>query len=110
MLFRTKVVEARNRGLINRMVENNYDLVQVSAHGATDVCAEWEGKILSAMGQTPGYPTVAEAEADGLFHPNCRHAINVLIPSLAKMTDAYDPDVETKVISESQAQDISGID
>lgn len=108
MLFRTKVVEARNRGLINRMVENNYDLVQVSSHSDTcPICAVWQGQILSARGDTPGYPTVAEAEADGLFHPNCRHAINVLIPSLAKLTEAYNPDEPTKVISEKTAQKVA---
>lgn len=90
MLFRTKAVETRNRGLANRMVENDYDLVQVSAHGADDVCGPWEGQILSLTGQTPGYPTVNGAEADGLFHPNCKHAVNVLIPKLAKQTNAYD--------------------
>lgn len=95
MLFRTKAVEARNRGLANRMVENDYDLVQVSSHGASDVCGDWEGKILSLTGDTPGYDTVADAEADGLFHPNCKHAINVIIPSLADKTQAYDPDVAT---------------
>lgn len=110
MLFRTKAVEARNRGLANRMAENGYDLVQVSSHGADDVCGQWEGKILSLNGDTPGYPTVADAEADGLFHPNCRHAINALIPSLAKATSAYYPDEETKVISESEIQKLSGLD
>lgn len=96
MLFRTKVVEARNRGLINRMVENNYDLVQVSAHvGSCDQCAPWQGQILSATGKTPGYQTIMDAEVGGLFHPNCRHAINTLIPSLAKQTTAYNPDLKT---------------
>lgn len=91
MLFRTKVVEARNRGMVNRMAENGYDLVQVSAHSGTcDICASWQGKVLSITGQTEGYDTVAEAEADGLFHPNCRHALNTLIPKLAKETEAYD--------------------
>ncbi len=89
-LYRTKVAEARNRGLMNRTAENGYDLVQVSAHGATDECGQWEGQILSINGDTPGYPTLADAEAGGLFHPNCRHAINVLAPSLAKETQAYD--------------------
>jgi hypothetical protein len=90
MLFRTKVVEARNRGLINRVAENGYDLVQVSSHlTSCPICAPWQGQILSISGQTEGYPTVAEAEADGLFHPNCRHAINTLIPSLADKTTAY---------------------
>lgn len=99
MLFRTKSVEARNRGLINRMAENDYDLVQVSDHGSDhEECAVWEGKILSATGKTPGYDTVADAEEAGLFHPNCKHAINVLIPSLAEKTKAYDPTEETLVI------------
>jgi hypothetical protein len=92
MLFRTKAVETRNRGLMNRIVENDYDLVQVSNHNANcDLCSPWEGKILSVTGNTPGYETLDEAEADGLFHPNCKHAINTLIPSLAKETEAYNP-------------------
>jgi len=91
MLFRTKVVEARNRGLANRMAENGYDLVQVSDHvGECPLCRPWEGKILSITGKTPGYETVADAEGAGLFHPNCRHAINTLIPGLANKTKAYD--------------------
>lgn len=102
MLYRTKVVESRNRGLGNRLAENDYDLVEVSSHGATDVCGSWEGKILSLTGATPGYPTLADAEADGLFHPNCRHAINALIPSLARQTNAYDPDEETIFLSQEE--------
>lgn len=93
MLFRTKAVEARNRGLANRMVENDYDLVQVSNHNSDHrECRVWEGKVLSLSGNTPGYPTVADAEIAGLFHPNCQHAINVLIPSLARETKAYSAD------------------
>lgn len=109
MLFRTKAVETRNRGLANRMAENGYDLVQVSAHGAIDVCGPWEGKILSTTGNTPGYPTVSDAEADGLFHPNCKHAINALIPSIAKLTRAYFPDERTRQISEAEILKASGL-
>jgi hypothetical protein len=91
MLYRTKVTEARNRAMANRMVENGYDLVQVSSHDSShQECRVWEGKVLSITGQTKGYPTLAEAEMAGLFHPNCKHAINVLIPSIAKQTRAYD--------------------
>lgn len=83
MLIRTKTVEARNRGLANRMAENGYDLVKVSTHGTDHKeCAVWEGKILSLTGNTAGYPTVQEATEAGLFHPNCKHAINVYIPEL----------------------------
>lgn len=95
MLFRTKMVEARNRGLVNRMAENGYDLVQVSSHpGSCEICRPWQGNILSISGTTTGYTTVAEAEADGLFHPNCRHAINTLVPSLARLTSSYEPPEE----------------
>lgn len=95
MLFRTKVVEARNRGLANRMVENEYDLVQVSSHpGSCELCAPWQGKILSVSGQNKGYETVRDAENEGLFHPNCRHAINAIIPKLARQTNSYDTEGE----------------
>jgi len=91
MLIRTKSVEARNRGLVNRVIENGYDLVQVSDHmGECELCRPWEGKILSVTGKTKGYPALDQAESEGLFHPNCRHAINVLIPELAEKTKAYD--------------------
>lgn len=108
MLFRTKAVEARNRGLANRMVQNGYDLVQVSTHFTEhEECRVWEGKILSLTGATKGYPTVAQAEKAGLFHPNCKHAINVMIPKLAKLTSAYDPETKTRVIGGKKAQSIT---
>jgi len=91
MLTRTKAVEARNQGLANKMVQYGYDLVQISNHGSKHLaCARWEGRIVSLTGQTPGYPTLAEATNDGLFHPNCEHAANVIDPKLAKKTEVYD--------------------
>lgn len=101
MLVRTKAVEARNQGLMNRMLTSGYDLVQVSNHRSAHAeCAKWESKVLSMTGQTPtgtvlpGGFTVAgtyqQAAEAGLFHPNCEHAINVLVPSLAAKTKAYD--------------------
>ncbi len=91
MLVRTKAVEARNQGLANRMLASGYDLVQVTRHGTEHpACQVWEGKILSLTGNTPGYPTLAEAKQGGLFHPNCKHAINAINPDLARKTHAYD--------------------
>jgi len=95
MLIRTKAVEARNTGLTNRLVENGYDLVQVSSHGAIDECADWEGEILSLTGETSGYDTVADAEEGGLFHPNCRHAINALTLDLARETMSWNADTKS---------------
>jgi hypothetical protein len=91
MLVRTKAVEARNSGLKDKMAQNGYDLVQVSDHGSDHpACADWEGEILSITGNTPNYATTDEAEADGLMHPNCQHAYNVIEPDLAAETEAYD--------------------
>lgn len=103
MLFKTKFVEARNRGFANRMVENGYDLVQVSDHlQECELCRPWEGRILSLTGSTDGYPSVADAQAGGLFHPSCRHSINVMIPELAVKTRAYYSKLPTKAIAQSQ--------
>lgn len=101
MLVRTKAVEARNFGLDNRMLQNGYDLAQVSNHNSIHLkCKKYEGKILSITGNTPpgtelpgGYTvfaTVQQANEDGLFHPRCRHARNVFTPELAAKTKAYD--------------------
>jgi len=91
MLVRTKAVEARNQGLTNKMLSYGYDLVQISNHNSEHkACAKWEGKILSLSGNTPGYPTIDQAKSEGLFHPNCEHAMNVINLELASKTKAYD--------------------
>ena len=83
MLISTKGTEARNRGTSNRLAELGYDLVLVTTHNTNHKeCAVWEGKILSLTGQSKDYPTVADATATGLFHPNCKHAINAFVPEL----------------------------
>lgn len=95
MLIRTKAVEARNRGFGNRMVENGYDLVQVSRHFSKhEECRVWEGEILSFSGATEGYKTVQDAEEAGLFHPNCQHAINALHMDIARETMAWDAETQ----------------
>lgn len=91
MLVRTKAVESRNAGMQNKMVQYGYDLVQVSDHNSSHKeCHKWEGKILSITGQTPGFDTTTTAEMQGLLHPNCQHAYNVISPELAAKTKAYE--------------------
>lgn len=76
MVARTTPMEAHLTGSCNRLLENGVDLVKVSSHvEPCEKCAVWEGKVLSITGKTPGYTTIAEARAQGLFHPNCRHAV-----------------------------------
>jgi hypothetical protein len=40
------------------------------------------------------------AEREGLFHPNCKHAINAIIPELASLTKSYDNNLDTITASE----------
>jgi len=105
MLFRTKAVESRNRGLVNRMVENEYDLVQVSNHfGACPLCAPWEGKILSLTGVSKGYPTLSDAESGGLFHPNAVLSNSTFTP-YGELEEMIGADYEGPAIRIHTAQD-----
>ena len=80
MHARTVCMEAHLQGTANRLVEQGHDLVKVSTHrGACELCQPWQGEILSITGKTEGYPTLEEAKAAGLFHPNCRHAYGLYI-------------------------------
>jgi len=77
MLSRTKLTQAHNSGVANRMAESGYDLVIVSNHfGSCPQCAPFELKVLSVTGRNSGYISVREAERNGLFHPNCRHVFS----------------------------------
>jgi hypothetical protein len=92
MLARTKLMEARNTGVANKMLQNGYDLVEITGGNSTHAaCAKWEYKIVSLTGKTPGYPTLETARADGIFHPNCQHHYNIVHSNLAAMTKAYNP-------------------
>lgn len=74
MLSRTAVADARRVAFRERYLANGIDVVRVVANGTEHpTCAVWEGRQLSLTGATPGLPTVADARAAGLFHPQCRH-------------------------------------
>ncbi|MDF0591666.1 phage minor capsid protein [Candidatus Methanocrinis natronophilus] len=65
-------------GTVNRLLEHGYDLLVVSRHSeACPKCIPWEGATLSITGETPGYPTLAEARAAGLEHVGCRHTLTL---------------------------------
>jgi hypothetical protein len=80
MVARTSTMEAHLQGTANRLLEHGHDLVKVSSHsGACEMCQPWQGKVLSLTGKTQGYPTLEETRAEGLFHPNCRHAYSLSV-------------------------------
>lgn len=90
-LVRTKLTQAHNTGVGNRMIESGYDLVIVSNHfGSCRICAPWENKVLSLTGRTKGYPTVDYAQDKGLFHPNCRHIYSPYHASFLDVSQVWD--------------------
>ena len=77
----TVTTQARNRGTWNEYAAHGEDLVIVSTHPMScPKCQPWQGVVLSITGNTPGYATIQDAEADGLWHPRCRHATALFIP------------------------------
>jgi hypothetical protein len=85
MAARTVTARARRRAKEMEFLAHGEDLVIVSEHYPTcEKCVMWGGKILSLTGSTPGYPTLAEAEAEGLFHPRCRHTASLYTPEMSE--------------------------
>lgn len=74
----TAIERATREGYLDSMAEFGYDLAEISDHyGACPICEAWQGVIISVSGTTPGYPSLADAESAGVFHPRCMHDISV---------------------------------
>lgn len=78
MVARTTTREAMINGTANRLLEHGQDLAEITggtARNTCEICRGWTGRIVSLTGKTPGFPTLDEARAEGLFHPRCTHNI-----------------------------------
>lgn len=91
MATRTAASQASVQGHLDKLQENGEDLVIVSdAPEECELCAPFEGQVLSISGDTLGEVTGTDIETgatvsvtveysmddaidEGLFHPNCRH-------------------------------------
>ena len=72
MLARTVLMEIHNEAQWREFRAHDEDLIAISFHtGTCPKCEPWQGRVLSLTGQTPGYPTLDDAKAGGLFHPRC---------------------------------------
>lgn len=86
MAVRTATARAHLAGAVDRWTTGGVTLVQVTtAARPCRTCSPWEGRTLAISGQTQGYKTLEEAQAAGLFHPNCRHGLRPVIPVPAVM-------------------------
>lgn len=94
MAMRTGTANAARQGQMDRLQAMDHDLVIVSdAPQECPLCAPWEGRVLSISGKDSRYPSVAEAEAAGLHHPNCRHSESIYIPGVTQKRKAeHDPE------------------
>ncbi len=86
----TQANQARNRLLMQRMDDWEWDLVFVSAHyGARPDHAEWQGKVYSVSGKSKRYPSLNDktgyGTVTGLCGANCRHTMTPYIPGYSKL-------------------------
>ena len=84
--------QARNRLLMQRMDEWEWDLVFVDAHfGARPSHAEWQGKVYSRSGQSTEYPSLVDATGygtvTGLCGANCAHYMAPYVPGYSQLPD-----------------------
>jgi hypothetical protein len=104
MAVRTATGRAHRAGTLDRYAADGIDLVIVSdSPEECDLCRPYEGTILSISGA--GGPTslpdglvyagsLAAAEGNGLFHPNCTHRVDAYVPGLTRphQQDTENPD------------------
>jgi hypothetical protein len=93
---RSILTDAQWQGTSNTIIQEGYDLVQVSDHfGECALCRPYENEVLSLTGRTRGYTTLAEATSNGLKHPNCRHSISPFTEGLAEVSKVWDTETQS---------------
>lgn len=109
MAMRTALNRASLQAEITGMIRAGIDLCYANPHtGACPHCVQWQGRILSLTGRTPGYPTLQQAMDDGLFHPNCAHILLVYIPGVSRLdagvSGVLSPQQSAEIYRERQKQ------
>lgn len=72
----TETINAERIAFFTRAVQYGVDLVRIvhlNLHPTCELCAPFEGRILSIRGVIEGYMSLEEASMQGLFHPRCDH-------------------------------------
>lgn len=83
MLNRTLSHNVARESYVATINEAGYDLATIEggvSMRTCDFCIDWAGVVVSTTGATQGYPTLADAQAGGCFHPRCRHYLGVILP------------------------------
>lgn len=76
MKVMTETINAERISFFTRAIQYGVDLVRIvhlNLHPTCELCAPFEGRILSIRGATEGYMSLEQASMQGLFHPRCDH-------------------------------------
>ena len=104
MLARTTLLNTSRQEYLNTCAENGADVVAVTVSGhCCEKCAVWENRLLSISGATKGLPTVDDAIAEGLFHPNCTHSLTEVDDYTRE--EEYNPDGTPKTGEEDKSDE-----
>jgi len=80
MAVRTASVRAFNAARMEHVASQGGNLLYVTDDGhPCPLCQPWQNRVL-AISPDGEHPTVDDATAAGLFHPNCRHALTEFVP------------------------------
>ena len=73
MLARTHLIKANNEATINRALDFDIDIMEVSSHNTEcPICKPYEGKKFSISGNSKEYDKL---EIQPPYHPNCKHSL-----------------------------------
>ena len=92
MLNKTVSNNAARASYIETASEAGYELYIIDGFlspNSHPACVKWQGKIVSAKPGHPVYPYIGDAEAEGLFHPNCNHSPSVVLDGEITEEKAY---------------------
>lgn len=126
MVLRTTSTRAALQGKSERFKASGYDTVLVSSYGmCSKTCLPWQGRVyindafMDWQGETKyegdvkygrskycgkWFPLLSSAIAEGLFHPNCRHSINLFIDGVTELPEPMDNSEIERRYKAEQAQ------
>lgn len=126
MVLRTTSTRAALQGKSERFKAQGYDTVLVSSYGmCSKTCLPWQGRVyindalMDWQGETKyegdvkygrseycgkWFPLLSSAIAEGLFHPNCRHSINLFIDGVTELPEPMDNSEIERRYKAEQAQ------
>lgn len=89
MVTRTKWHDAQSAAVVSTNKNYNSDLIRVSSHNTTtEICQQYEGKIMSLSGNDKRFPLADQVPP---YHPNCLHYITTTFEESLKATGELKP-------------------